>query len=358
MVFMEISDMVLDSQDLFSSIPTFPDLNSGSLYNMPYNMYHDIFSDFRPERMRQYDENNNGAAHKPDKFIITEDNMVAFKKCYENGSIDRMVEDHGFVPSHYLKLFLVQELENASCITAEDSDKKGQDSFLEWAYENRHSFDASVISAELTGYLEDRSNSISGKSPETICLDKMHSYMSGLNSFLNKLDKLNTFIISENRYPEFLSVDSIRTSVKGYMKNNIDSIADMNLLFNALKQKHQNRCAPYLFIDTFKLLEMLDSVTLYQSMTINVLELFSSSYKRRSINGTLEKHKSDLQEIYGSLGGEKELFPYQEPICIEMPKNKKRRFKGTKYTKRHRNPKIRVTYTRKYSKILGDAIII
>ena len=85
MIFMEICDIALDSQNIFSSITTFPDFNFGSLYDMPYDISFNIFSDFHPERKRQYNDSSNSTAHKRDKLIITEYEMAAFKKCYENG---------------------------------------------------------------------------------------------------------------------------------------------------------------------------------------------------------------------------------------------------------------------------------
>ncbi|MCK5452520.1 MAG: hypothetical protein KAI51_03720, partial [Candidatus Aenigmarchaeota archaeon] len=55
----------------------------------------------------------------------------------------------------------------------------------------------------------------------------------------------------------------------------------------------------------------------YGFRMLHILELFSSSYLKRDMNGNLDAYKSGLQEIYKNLGGNRELFPYQE--LLEKP---------------------------------------
>ena len=317
-------------------------------------------SDFRPENQRSiYGEN--GVAHQSDRLTITEDILNAFKQCYEDGSIDRMIEEQGFSPSEYLGLFFVSDLESAPHMTVTDQDEKKMSLFLEWAYENRDSFDASDISGAITGYIEDRCSVMQNMAPETISLEMMHnymSYMSCLNSLFDKLNQLDECVRSKDRSPGYILFGSISRSVERYVVENINPMVNADLLFNTLKQKHQNRYAPHLLLDIAAFSEEWNLTERYGFRMLHILELFSSSYLKRDMNGTLDAHKSGLQEIYEDLGGNRELFPYQEPICIEMPENKKRRFKGTKYTKRHHNQNFKPPRLRKASRILDFFIKI
>ena len=267
------------------------------------------FSEFKPERQR--------IICPTEKLITGEDNLTAFKQCYDGGSIYKMIEEHGFSPSQYLGLFFVSGLESASSMTATAPDKENLSLFLEWAYENRHSFDAFKSTRSIEKCLENKLSEIWSRTPETICLDKLQEYILRLDSYLDKLDMLNKLAKSKDKVQEFNFFKDINQSIHNYLQDNIDKIVNADLLFNTLKQKHQNRYAPSLFIDVFKFSEKRSFFEKDKYRQRRILELFSASYLKRDMNGTLDGHKSDLQKIYESLGGNTELFPYYE--YIEKP---------------------------------------
>jgi len=263
-------------------------------------------SEFRPERQR--------IIYPTEKLMTGEDDLTAFKECYDSGSIDSMVEKHGFSPPQYLGLFFVSGLESASHMTVTDQDKKNMSLFLEWAYENRHSFDALKSTHSIEKYIEDRPSAIWSRTPETIYLDDMQSYILNLDSFLDKLDMFDKLVKSKDRVQEFDFFKDINRSVRNYLQDNIDKRVNADLIFNTLKQKHQNQYAPSVFIDVYRFSEKRGLFRKDRFRQRRVLELFSSSYLKRDMNGTLDAHKYDLQEIYEDLGGNRELFPYQEPV--------------------------------------------
>ncbi|MCK5043108.1 MAG: hypothetical protein KAR51_03695, partial [Candidatus Aenigmarchaeota archaeon] len=235
------------------------------------------FSEFRPEKQRTIYR---------DTLTITEDTLNAFKECYEDGSIDRMIEKQGFSPPQYLGLFFVSGLKSAPNITVTDKNKKNLNLFLEWAYENRSSFDASDISGAITGYIEDRCSVMQNMAPETISLEMMHnymSYMSCLNSLFDKLNQLDECVRSKDRSPGYILFGSISRSVEGYMIDNISPMVNADLLFNTLKQKHQNRYAPHLLLDIAAFSEEWNLTERYGFRMLHILELFSSSYLKRDM---------------------------------------------------------------------------
>ncbi len=276
-------------------------------------------SDFMPEKQRDM-YGGNGAAHQSDTLTITGDTLSAFKQCYDGGSIDSMIKKQNFSPSEYLGLFFVSDLESAPHMTVTDQDKENLSLFLEWAYENRSSFDASDISGAITGYIEDRCSVMQNMAPETISLEMMHTYMSYiscLNSLFDKLNLLDECVRSKDRSPGYILFGSISRSVERYVVDNISPMVNADLLFNTLKQKHQNRYAPHLLLDIAAFSEEWNLTEKYGFRMLHILELFSSSYLKRDMNGNLDAHKSDLQEIYEDLGGNRELFPHQE--LVEKP---------------------------------------
>lgn len=288
------------------------------------------FSEFRPERQR--------IICPTEKLITGEDNLTAFKQCYDGGSIYKMIEEHGFSPSQYLGLFFVSGLESASSMTATAPDKENLSLFLEWAYENRHSFDALKSTRSIEKCLENKLSEIWSRTPETICLDKLQEYILRLDSYLDKLDMLNKLAKSKDKVQEFNFFKDINQSVQNYLQNNMDKIVNADLLFNTLKQKHQNRYAPSLFIDVFRFSEKRSLFEKDKYHQRRILELFSASYLKRDMNGTLDRHKSDLQEIYESFGGKIELFPHQ--VYVKKPSNKGRivvRTRGFKLNSRKPN---------------------
>ena len=261
------------------------------------------FSEFRPEKQRTIYR---------DTLTITEDTLNAFKECYEDGSIDRMIEKQGFSPPQYLGLFFVSGLKSAPNITVTDKNKKNLNLFLEWAYENRDSFDVSKSTRRIKKNIEYRLSSIWGRTPENLYLDDLKDYISDLDSYLDKLDMFDKLVKSKDRVQEFDFFKDINQSVRNYLHDNIDNTVNADILFNTLKQKHQNEQAPNLFIEVYKFSEKRGLLEKNKSRLIRILELFSTSYLKRDIYENIDAHKPDLQEIYEDLGGNRELFPYYE----------------------------------------------
>jgi len=264
-------------------------------------------SDFRPEKHRDL-YGKNSAVHPSEALTITEDSLSAFKQCYNGGSIDNMIEEQGFSPPQYLGLFFVSDLESAPHMTATVQDKENLSLFLEWAHKNRDSFDVLKSTHNIKKYLEDISSAFWSRTPESIYLDDLKDYISNQDSYLDRLNMLDKLVKSKDIVQEFDFFKDINQSVRNYLHDNMDA----DILFNTLKQKHQNEQVPNLFIDVYRFSEKWDLLEKYKPRLRNILELFSASYLKRDIYETLDGHKSDLQEIYEDLGGNRELFPYYE----------------------------------------------
>lgn len=295
MVFMSISESTFIKDNSAESTES---------YSLPPDLYD--LQNFRSSKNRS----GNGTIVPSDRLHdIDIGIIIAFNKFYMNGSKEDPLNDIDI--NACLEYFIVSDVRDYVDISKTDRHDEVQESFISWISQNRHSFDASILSNDFAGYFEKKSELfnkiISGRTP---LLKDVDAHVSWINIFFNNFRKINADLCFSN--PINPSLNLTYNNVVEYIRQNRDNLIQPDFMIGILKDNVAKINSPEVFYSFIFLTERLGITREYKEGILEIFELFSENYKDDRFYHNLDCHMSDFQKIYNSLDGEKELFPVKE----------------------------------------------
>ncbi|MEA2003939.1 MAG: hypothetical protein U9O53_03185 [archaeon] len=235
--------------------------------------------------------------------------VIGFNSFYMNGSKEDPLNTADL--NAYLEYFMVSNTRDYVDISKTDRSDDMQEAFIAWVSQNRHSFDASLLSNDFAGYFEKKGEMfqkiISNRDP---LLKDVDDHVSWINLFLNNFRKINADLCSSNSVN--LSLNLTYTNIVEYIRQNRDTLIQPDFMIGILKDNAAKINSPDVLHSFLSLTGRLGLTSQYKEDIVEILELISGNYGNDKFYRNLDRHISYFQKTYEFLGGKNELFPVKE----------------------------------------------
>ena len=299
---MDITDETMDK--MYEDAGAADDGVHTDSHSLPLDLYD--LENFRSSKNRS----GNGTIVPSDRLYDTDIGInIDFIKFYTNGSKEDPLNT--IDPNIYLEYFMVSYARDYVDISKTDRPDDMQKAFIAWVSQNRHSFDASILSKDFAGYFEKKSKMfqkmISNRDP---LLKDVDSHVSWINLFLNNFRKINADLCLSN--PVNPSLNLTYSNVVEYIRQNRDTLIQPDFMIGILKDNAAKINSPDVLYSFLSLTGRLGLTSRYKEEILEIFELLSENYENDKFYRNLDSHMSYFQKTYEFLGGKNELFPIKE----------------------------------------------